>query len=149
MKQRLEKFSLNDFNKSNILFALGKAYEDIKDYEKSFAFLDEANNLLKKITKYDFSNDENLFKNLIEKFSNFEFKEINKKFNDKVYIFIVGLPRSGTSLIEQILSSHSSVYGAGELQYLPDAIKTEFFSKIKQSRIRLLKRKYLNSLIKM
>ena len=79
MKQRLEKFSLNDFNKSNILFALGKAYEDIKDYEKSLLFLDEANNLLKKITKYDFSNDENLFKNLIEKFSNFEFKEINKK----------------------------------------------------------------------
>ena len=129
MKQRLEKFSLTDFNKSNILFALGKAYEDIKDYEKSFIFLEEANNLQKKITKYDFSNDENLFKNLKEKFSNFEFKEVNKKINDNVYIFIVGLPRSGTSLIEQILSSHSSVYGAGELQYLPDAIKTEFFLK--------------------
>ena len=37
------------------------------------------------------------------------------------------MPRSGTSLVEQILSSHSSVYGAGELQYLPDAVKNEFF----------------------
>ena len=41
------------------------------------------------------------------------------------------MPRSGTSLIEQILSSHSSVYGAGELQYFPDAIKTEFLMKNK------------------
>ncbi len=142
MKQRLEKLSLNDFNKSNILFALGKAYEDIKDYEKSFKFLDEANNLQKKITKYDFRNDENLFNNLKKKFSNYEFKELNKKVSNKIYIFIVGLPRSGTSLIEQILSSHSSVYGAGELQYFPDAVKKEFFlnnktidDKIAQERV--------------
>ena len=49
MKQRLKKLDLTDFNKSNILFALGKAYEDIEDYEKSFKVLDEANNLQKKL----------------------------------------------------------------------------------------------------
>ena len=129
MKNRLKKFNLSDLNKSNILFSLGKAYEDIKDYEKSFRFLEEANNLKKKITKYDFKKDENLFENIKKKFINCQFKELNTKVNDKIYIFIVGLPRSGTSLIEQILASHSSVYGAGELQYLPDIIKDEYFTK--------------------
>lgn len=131
MNQRLKTLDLTDFNKSNILFALGKAYEDIEDYENSFKVLDEANNLQKKVTKYDFKNDENLFKKIIEKFSNCQFQDFNTKSNDKTYVFIVGLPRSGTSLVEQILSSHSYVYGAGELQYFPDAIKTEFFMKDK------------------
>ena len=48
MKLRLKKLDLTDYNKSNILFALGKAYEDIEDYENSFKVLDEANNLQKK-----------------------------------------------------------------------------------------------------
>ena len=41
-------------------------------------------------------------------------------------IFIVGMPRSGTSLVEQILSSHSKVYGCGELMFLEDIIKKNF-----------------------
>ena len=126
MNHRLKTLDLTDFNKSNILFALGKAYEDIEDYENSFKVLDEANNLQKKVTKYDFKNDENLFKKIIKKFSNCQFQDFNTKSNDKTYVFIVGLPRSGTSLIEQILSSHSYVYGAGELQYFPDLLKLNF-----------------------
>ena len=47
--------------------------------------------------------------------------------NKKNFIFIVGLPRSGTSLVEQILSSHSEIYGAGELSHLGDAVKKEFY----------------------
>ena len=47
----------------------------------------------------------------------------------KIILFIVGMPRSGTSLVEQILSSHSQVYGAGELSYLEDIVKKEFFEK--------------------
>ena len=127
MEKRLESLDLNDFNKSNILFALGKAHEDTKNFEKSFKYLEDANDLQKKFTKYDFKNDKILFENIKNNFSSFHFKNANIKKSDKTYIFIVGLPRSGTSLIEQILSSHSLVYGAGELPYLPDAIKNEFF----------------------
>ena len=72
-----------------------------------------------------------MFKKIIKKFSNYQFQDLNKKSNDKTYVFIVGLPRSGTSLVEQILSSHSYVYGAGELQFFPDAIKNEFLMKDK------------------
>lgn len=127
MEKRLKSLNLSDFNKSNILFALGKAYEDIKNFEKSFKYLEDANILQKKFTKYDFKNDKIIFENIKNNFSDLQFKDTNKKISDRTYIFIVGLPRSGTSLIEQILSSHSLVYGAGELPYLPDAIKNEFF----------------------
>ena len=41
---------------------------------------------------------------------------------DIIPIFIVGMPRSGTTLLEQVLSSHSNIYGAGELNYLPKII---------------------------
>ena len=43
-------------------------------------------------------------------------------------IFIVGLPRSGTSLIEQIISTHSKVYGCGELDYLNKLIRSNFYT---------------------
>tara|TARA_B100001063_G_scaffold70843_1_gene64933 strand:+ start:941 stop:2500 length:1560 start_codon:yes stop_codon:yes gene_type:complete len=127
MEERLKNLKLSNFNKANILFSLGKVYEDIQEFNTSFQYLEEANNLLKKINKYDFKHDENLFKNLEESFSDVKFDLPMNDYNGKKYIFIVGLPRSGTSLTEQILSSHSLVYGAGELPHLADAIRKEFF----------------------
>ena len=53
--------------------------------------------------------------NLIEKYSKFGNKSSRP-------IFILGMPRSGTTLIEQILSSHSQVFGAGELTFLPNVL---------------------------
>lgn len=127
MQNRLKNTNLDEYNKANILFALGKAYEDIKEFKKSFEFLENANYTLKKLTKYKFKADDDIFKNLIKKFDNIKFDNLKINSTNKKYIFIVGLPRSGTSLIEQILSSHSNVYGAGELPHLADAIKEEFF----------------------
>ena len=57
-------------------------------------------------------------------------KNENFAFNDKIEskpIFIVGMPRSGTSLLEQILSTHSKIYGAGELNYLQKIISYQIF----------------------
>ena len=127
MEERLEKIDLSDFNKANILFSLGKAYEDINEFKKSYDSLEKANSLMKKITKYNFNDDDNIFQSLIKIFDNFNFEQKKNKIDDKKIIFIVGLPRSGTSLMEQILASHSKVYGAGELSFLTDSIKREFF----------------------
>ena len=55
--------------------------------------------------------------------SDFKIKNI---YNKKKIIFIVGMPRSGTTLAEQIISSHKNVYGAGELMFLSDMIKKSF-----------------------
>ena len=53
-------------------------------------------------------------------------KNVDKKDGDKKIIFILGMPRSGTTLVEQIIGSHSAVYGAGELPYLSKIIQEDF-----------------------
>ena len=75
---------------------------------------------------YNFKDEEKLFKSIKKYFENFDFKKNNKIRNKKKIIFIVGLPRSGTTLIEQILSAHNLVFGAGELNYLRQIINKHF-----------------------
>ena len=108
----------------NLCFALGKAYEDIKDYLTSFKYYDNGNSLVKKYMNYDISNDENLFH--IIKLHNSRIKKNLEEFknqeNHLTPIFIVGMPRSGTTLVEQIISNHSKVKGFGELTFLLDGI---------------------------
>ena len=102
-------------DKINIAFALGKAYEDMNDYKNSFKMYQEANTLHDERIKYSIVRDKNRFKNI----KNIFHKELFEKFRNTGFlntspIFILGMPRSGTSLVEQILSSHSEVFGAGE-----------------------------------
>ena len=131
MEKKLIDLKLTDTEKINLLFALGKAYEDLKDYKKSFNYLKEGNFLKKKISKYDIEKDTFFFQELKSFFGNIDFKKDNKLETQKQIVFIVGMPRSGTSLVEQILSSHSKVYGAGELSYIEDIVKKEFFKENK------------------
>jgi Flp pilus assembly protein TadD len=108
---------------SDIFFALGKAHEDIKDFDKAFSYLDKGNLLKNKsFNKKDIEKHNSLLKNLQLFFSNYEFEgKIKKKFSRQM-IFICGLPRSGTTLVEQILAAHSEVTTAGELSYLTESI---------------------------
>ena len=152
METRLNKESLDNYSKANILFSLGKAYEDIENFDESFGYLESANKLLKKITEYKFDKDKLIFDNLKKIFNNLNFKKVISNEDGKKYIFIVGLPRSGTSLTEQILSSHSNVYGAGELTHLADSIKKIFFKNnnilsddLNQFKDNSFKEKILNS----
>ena len=73
-----------------------------------------------------------IFENIKMIFKN-DFNTISKNYNsDKTIIFVVGMPRSGTSLIEQILSSNDNVYGAGELPFIGNLAENLFFkNKIK------------------
>jgi len=114
-------------NKTNIAFSLGKAHEDIRDYSKSFNYYNQGNDLYKKIINYSINEDKNIFKNtkdtfnkkLIDKFKN------NGSEDDSV-IFILGMPRSGSTLIEQILSNHQKVFGCGELDLINKIILKRF-----------------------
>ena len=120
--------------KSELAFALGKAYEDIKDYKKSFKYYKEGNDLRKNNLKFSFEEEKVKF----EKIQNFFNKKILKDLEafknlDNRAIFIVGLPRSGTTLIEQILSSHPDVYGGDELNFLPDLVKKYLNPKFSNS----------------
>tara|TARA_B110000459_G_C16579905_1_gene480784 strand:+ start:233 stop:1768 length:1536 start_codon:yes stop_codon:yes gene_type:complete len=126
MEQKLIKN--NDVeSKQRLNFALGKAYEDIGDFKKSFIFYKTGNELYKKKINYSFD-DENKSFDKIKK--NFEKKKTSSLNNDgQKIIFILGMPRSGTTLAEQILSSHKNVYGAGELSFLKEAIEHELTEK--------------------
>ena len=112
-------------DKSELSFAIAKAHEDLGDYEKSFKYFDQANKLKKK-NKYNFSREEKLFRNIKFFFNSFELNNNKNNFDNRKIIFICGMPRSGTTLVEQILSSHNKVFGAGELNFLRQAT-TKFF----------------------
>ena len=105
----------------HLYFALGKAYEDLKEYKKSFEFLKRGNRIADKKFNYNMDEQSILFANIKKLFKDFD---ISKKIdNEQKIIFILGMPRSGTTLAEQILSSHKKIYGAGELSFLEFAIK--------------------------
>ena len=133
--ENMEKKLTHNLNKTDLMllnYSLGKAYEDINNYEKSFLHLKRANDLNNEIINYIPSNENKIFENIKIIFKD-NFNAINKDYNsDKIIIFIVGMPRSGTSLIEQILSSNENVYGAGELPFIGNLAENLFFNnKIK------------------
>jgi tetratricopeptide (TPR) repeat protein len=103
-------------NKMHLAFGLGKAYEDLKEYAKSIEFTIEANRIKWESVHFSIENEQDVFDNLKKTFSTDFFIERQEIGNpDPTPIFILGMIRSGTSLTEQILASHSDVYGAGEL----------------------------------
>ena len=101
----------------HLLFALGKAQEDKNNFEASIAAYVKGNNIKSKQVPWDskgFSSECNELINFFTKDLFNEYKSYGNKNTDP--IFILGLPRSGSTLIEQILSSHSLVEGTSELQ---------------------------------
>ena len=108
-------------NKSSILFALSKVFSDNKNYKKASKYLIQANKDYRKTISFSNQTTDKIIKIMSE------FNEINpnltKNTSDPCPIFIVGLPRSGSTLLEQILSNHKDIFGAGELTFMPKAIE--------------------------
>ena len=125
MQKKFGTIKSND-HKMILSFALGKAYEDIKEYKKSFEYLNIANKIRDNGLNYSIDEEKKIFLDIKNFFKDKSFPKI-KPSNKKV-IFILGMPRSGTSLIEQILSSHEQVYGAGELNHIHNFINQNFLS---------------------
>ena len=113
--ESIEKSKKKPF--SNLLFALGKAEEDRKNFEAAMAAYSKGNTIKSKQVPWDSRNFTNECNELIHFFTRDFIKEyegVGDKNSDP--IFVVGLPRSGSTLVEQILSSHSLVEGTTELQ---------------------------------
>jgi len=123
--------SNDDTNKMDIAFALGKANEDIGEIDKSFQYYEIANKINRSKINFSIVEEKKYFDEIKKTYTNNLFSKY-KKFavNNKSSIFIVGMPRSGTTLIEQILSSHKKVYGADEVIYLPKLVD-EYFGQNK------------------
>ena len=126
IKKSIE-LKLNDVQFANLFFGIGKAYEDLKQYDLSFKNYEKGNNYLKKTINFEIKEEEKNFEYIKKIFEN-NFVNLKLEKSRKL-IFIVGMPRSGTSLIEQILSSHQNVYGGGELVFLKKIIDNKFLMK--------------------
>ena len=109
--------SASDEQLCHLNFALSKASEDLNEIEQSFHYLVRGNKLRKKILSYNIQQDIKLFSQIKKSHSSIALNSVRDASELKP-IFIVGMPRSGTTLVEQIVSSHSKVTGAGELFFV-------------------------------
>ena len=122
MQSLISSKDLIESERIRLCFALAKAYEDLGNKAELFKVLNEGNKLHKEEINYSIEKDLNnhyllrkLFKSSIKESSSYKPLAVRP-------IFIVGMPRSGTTLVEQIISSHHKVHGAGELPTLDSLI---------------------------
>lgn len=109
------KENIHDLEKIQMLFALGKAHESNKNFDVSFKYYEEGNWLHRKTLDYNAQENSDSINKTI-KFFNKNTNKLNFDAGNKTKdpIFILGLPRAGSTLIEQILSSHSIIEGTQE-----------------------------------
>jgi tetratricopeptide (TPR) repeat protein len=104
-------------------FAYAKALDDRGEHERALQHYITGGRLKRAQLKYDEREINGFFEAIRETFSKEVFKDRKFAGNpDERPVFIVGMPRSGSTLVEQILSSHPDVYGAGEVKYLSMAL---------------------------
>lgn len=105
--------------KEEVLYSLGALLDKIGKYDDAFSTFVKANTL--KPAPHDRQSVTNKIDDIIATFDDsVRSRLISSSIKTGVPVFIIGMPRSGTSLIEQILASHPQVYGAGELTYIGD-----------------------------
>jgi len=124
MEDLLSNSDLPDAGRVHLFNALGLEYESRKNYDKAFENMSSCNVLRRKAETYDPVEFETTVEKLIELLPAKKIKA--SKMEEKVVtpIFVVGLPRSGSTLIEQILASHSLVEGTHELHELTLAMQS-------------------------
>ena len=142
--------TLSDDDTCSICFALAKAHDDCGSYQKAINYLNRANKIRKSILNYSIKSDEEIFSQLKvahKAISNSKLI-LPKGSSQPVPIFILGMPRSGTTLVEQVVSSHSKVTGAGELNYVHSFGETLSLGLIEPIKVNILqfRERYLSSL---
>jgi hypothetical protein len=111
----LNKKNIDTKDKASLHFTMGQRYESEKDYKSALEHFDEANKLKNLHINFDILKVKNEGDFFLKNFNRIEIK--NNKFSNehnKTPIFIVGLPRSGTTLVEHVLGSHNKVQHFGE-----------------------------------
>lgn len=124
MEKIARKSSLEGGVNSSLLLKIASAWEKRKDYDKAFSLAEEANNTSKQLLKYNAKAHRQECGRIRYAFC----KELyehrpNTGVNSSLPIYVLGMPRSGTTLVEQILAGHSKICGAGELGVIPSRIQ--------------------------
>lgn len=119
MRQFESRKSCSRKDKFHLCFALGKALEDARDYDQAFHYYQKGNEIKAREVRYSADENKEITQKIISVCNKSLFHDRRSGCSSPSPIFILGLPRSGSTLLEQILSSHSLVDGTKEL---PDII---------------------------
>lgn len=135
MSAVLESGDIEPAERSRIAMSLGKAHEDLGDYDQAFAYYELGNRIKRDLISFDIDEERSKTARLIQSFST----ELLDKTGyagcpSEVPVFIVGMPRSGSTLVEQIIASHPEVHGAGELPNLFQTIERGLHGRISPDR---------------
>ena len=135
MERLLADTRLSESARTELYFAVAKSYEDLGQYDRSFEYLGEGNRLRKKELRYNIADDRKLFasiKRLASAGTSVPDVESDKTASIEP-LFVVGMMRSGTSLVEQILATHTQVHGAGELETINQLVTPLFTDSLDKS----------------
>jgi Flp pilus assembly protein TadD len=110
---------------ANLRFAMGKYFDDTKDFDSAFENYQRGNQLMRQFAKpYARQEHAAFVDDLLKAYSPQTFASIGAGGSDSALpVLVVGMPRSGTSLVEQIIASHPAAHGAGELLYWTEAVR--------------------------
>ncbi len=104
-------------------YALGKEYEDLQQWQPAFAAISAGATARRQTIEYDEAAEIDMFEFLQQHFTRDWFAAESKGHASAAPIFVLGQPRTGTTLVERIISSHSQVHSAGELQQFSLAVR--------------------------
>lgn len=111
----LGREQLRYLGRAQVHYALAKEYEDLGEDELAFEHVEQGADLRRRHMRYDVGADEEAISRIIERFDETALRSGGPGAGSSEPIFIIGLPRTGTTLVERVLGSHSQVYAAGEL----------------------------------
>ncbi|MBL8905643.1 MAG: sulfotransferase [Rhizobiales bacterium] len=111
-----------DSEKIYLAFALGRVFDQHNRFDEAFAFWETGNRLKRKAVPFDIANEKRIVAAIKKRYTpEFLARAPRSDITDDTPIFVVGMIRSGTTLMEQILASHPQVVGADEETWLPEA----------------------------
>jgi tetratricopeptide (TPR) repeat protein len=123
LKTLLQRSNLAAQGKAFLKYGLGKELEDLQQWDDAFEAFSEGASARRTVIEYDEASEAAMFKALEYTFTAEWLEQSASGFDDTSPIFIVGQPRSGTTLVERIITSHSQVHSAGELQQFGIAVR--------------------------
>jgi tetratricopeptide (TPR) repeat protein len=130
MEAALSERAISPKDRAELHFALGKAYDDARDYQRAFEHYSKANALRRVGVSYDPDSTSAMIAQTEAAFTPEIFtKRFGAGCSSREPIFVVGMQRSGSTLIEQILASHSQVEGLGELNLILTLVAEEIRPK--------------------
>ena len=123
VEQLIDRPETLDLQRMPLAFALACAFEDRGDHDRSFHYLDTAKRLKAQRSTYDDAQVSGYYDSIKRAFDMDSAAQARRSVVRRPRpVFVLGMPRSGTTLTEQILSSHPEVCGAGELSFMEDTI---------------------------